>query len=485
VFSRAEALRHLLALAVVGAVQVPGFAIIVHGFRISRVVRDRVAPAWIDLQICVVVGAIAGVAFAVAWQASAAYVLRVSPSRVAWRVRVRADLGYAAEPAAVVLGVAAAVAAVLALLMRGDGGEGGDLSVYEIALAATAAVEGAAAVKLDFSWLRRWWICVEAVGLCVLCWTLSSVIVNVLLSQPYDFVLEAKAAAAVPGEQRKAREANGGRRGAKTADPRVLNPLLFALNAAVRYPRADPTGVLGALALQDLCDSVSTSPAGRAPVFADAQGLVWHEILTACLFPIDKLSYRLWLRANSHRSELPALFQAGKMESAALYSGHGFGGADDGGDDVLGAATSWSMDNDDGVLFGDSQRIVHAAGALANLLVASRSPVENEDQYGVAQRTLVDAVTALLQCYVSCRAYNDGQLLQTRSVLSEAHSVPVTAEERDEQYYARLVEDALVRALRQIVTAFHAHIRGYLDAQEPRWSAKFNASLASFLDEVQ
>jgi Nucleoporin protein Ndc1-Nup len=145
-------------------------------------------------------------------------------------------------------------------------------------------------------------------------------------------------------------------------------------------------------------------------------------------------------------------------------------------------------DSCDEVLFGDAQRISHAAQALANLVVASRSPVANEDRYGVAQRTLVDVVTSLLQCHASCRAFNDSQLLQTRSVLSQGGGGgggggggPNSTFAVDERHRARLVEDALAHAVRQIVAAFRTHLRGYLDAQEPRWAGRFNATLAHFL----
>lgn len=482
VYSSGPALRHLLSLALTGAVQVPSFAVLCHGFTISRVIFSRVAPSWPDFQLLFLTGAIGGVAYSCMWHLHGGYVLRVSPRHEPWRLRVISDLAGTFNPASIVFAVSSASAGLLCLFVRVDDG-----TLTDPAVAAAAAMEGAASFAGDFSGLRRFWICCEAIALSIACWTLSSSIVRVLLTQPYDFVLESQASQPSPRGASGKFGSSGDSAKAKN-DPAVLDSLLFALNAGVKMPTADPTGVLGSLALQDLCDKVSATPATRAPLFSDASGVVWHDILTACLNPLDRLSYRLWMRTNAHkiRSELPSIFQADTVESAALYQARQFGGGGgtgfDGGVVGGGGIVRASARVSDEALFGEIQRILHATKALSNLLVASRY----EDRYGVVQRTLVDVMTSLLQCHEKVTALSGSQLLQTQSLLSSGARGGHDGSCRDGQFTveeAHHVEKALVDAVRLIVDAFHNYLSGYLEAQEPRWAAKFNPRLAGFLNE--
>lgn len=445
-FARPSALRHTAALSFAGALQAPAFAVLIHGFPIAAAPTSQ-------LFLCVITGWTAGIAYSVLFFATNANILTLSLDRAPIRSRALERLYAALRPSTAALAISAATAAVFLL-----GTPVEKPSPTSAAAAAAAAIEGAASLALDFTPLKTFFIVVEALAICVATWTLSAVFVSVLLSQPYDFVLESQSLSTPSTSSRHL-----------APNPAILDNLILALTAAHRAD--DPTGILRSLALQDLCDSVTSTPASRAPIFADPTGETWGHILAACLTPVDKLSYRLWLRSAT--AQRPSL-----LNPSAKAAGDAF------------------VSVDDDVLFGDVQCILHATTALTNVVVASRDARANEDTYGVAQRSLPDVVTSLVQCHSSCRAFREGErvlfaenapkpeLFWPLNTVERAAAHRKKVDDEDEIRAAALIEFALARALGDIVTVFYDHLCGYIEGREPRWDPKFSAGLSVFLKDL-
>lgn len=445
-FARPSALRHTAALSLAGALQAPAFAVLIHGFPIAAAPTSQ-------LFLCVIAGWTSGIAYSVLFFATNANILTLSLDRAPLRSRALERLRAALRPSTAALVIAAATAAVFLIGAPVD-----KPSPTSAAAVAAAAIEGAASLALDFTTLKSFFIVVEAVALCVATWTLSAVFVSVLLSQPYDFVLESQPLSTPSTPSRHF-----------APNPAILDNLILALTAANRAD--DPTGILRSLALQDLCDSVTSTPASRAPIFADPAGETWGHILAACLTPVDKLSYKLWLRSAT--TQRPALLNPSAN-----------------------AADNAFMSVDDVVLFGDVQSILHATAALANVVVASRDARSNEDTYGVAQRSLPDVVTSLVQCHSSCRAFREGErvlfaenapkseLFWPFNEVERAAARRKNEDDEGEIRAAALIEFALARALGDIVAVFYDHLCGYVVGREPRWDPKFSAGLSVFLKDL-
>lgn len=464
IFAYAPALRHLLTLTLTGSVMVPSFAVLCHGFRLSTATRRRIAPSWNDLDACLLVGALVGATFSVVWHSVQANVLQVSNMVVPYFSRSRLELARESSPLGIVLLFGALYTTVICTLISTPGQTG----------AYASSVAEDAAIALDLSDLRRWWIVFEAMFLSTLTWVVSSVVVSTVLTQPYSFVDDDSASATDTSNQR----ISSGNP-SNTSPTSKLDGLMFALTAHETVPAADPTGLLALLSMQDLYCVATSNRARRAPIFADPKGGVWHDVLAASLAPVDQLTYRLWLleTANQSRSELPTMFSPETVDSSALYrmsGGRYLPGP------MSGVVARYTAST---TLFGDHKRVVYASGAIAALSVASKT----EDVYGVSQRTLVDVITSLVQCRAKVvNATNSQRVMignrprgiSTASIVENPRSV--LAPDADGQR-AIAVQEALEKSIRELLGAFRDHIAAYLHNVEPRWDPRLNSELLEFL----
>lgn len=219
------------------------------------------------------------------------------------------------------------------------------------------------------------------------------------------------------------------------------------------------------LALQFFRDVARCSRAARRVIFSDASGVTWNALFVGCITPVDTLASRLAARAPAR------VVVQSAMSSRRSTSG---GSADDGA-------------------LGDARSAAWACETLSHMLVASLV----EDDYGVAQRTFVHIVMALL----ALRQQLDTE--RERSRIMQAHDACARSSNAtgarallcallhfvppQDIYYAdhvalRLVGDALDLALHRLVDAFRPHLKGYLVGGEPQWDRRFDHALKDVLD---
>lgn len=463
-FNGRIAFQHIWYFGVIGFFQLPAFAVLCHGFQVPPFIFHRLAPAVRDLQLCCLVGAISGMAYSISWHVYGFNVLDVASKKAALLLQAKRLLLHSLRPCCAVFAFGCVVATLLNAVMSPYSHDLSQLEVLE-----------QASVYVDLSGLRRWWICVESLSFCLVCWNLSCMVVVSVLSQPFDFVSEAPItfSSGVKSSQRARFSAD---------ETGALDGLLFALNASLTCPSLDPSGLLGVLSVQNLLEIATGDAKRRAPIFADADGIVWNSVLLSCLTPVDRLSYRLWAREklNAPRKELPVLFHVQQFEYLSLYQNVA---------DTTTTVTS-NFDNEfcistshpfwDTTLYGDSRRLTCGAEALSKLIVASRS----EDQYGVVQRSLVDAVTSMLQCYskVSSQDKKHAVLITQHAHEGSIRSPRCSLLSNEEFQRREWVKCALEQAIDRIVSEFGAYIATYIHGSEPRWDPRFNSDLLLFLD---
>lgn len=253
------------------------------------------------------------------------------------------------------------------------------------------------------------------------------------------------------------------------------------LSALTQKSSADPGRLSFMLGLLYFRDIALSSAKGRRAIFVDATGRTWNNFFYTSIEPVDNLAERLSLANTSRVPEKTVL------ASRRQRVHHG-------------QSTTWRLlgeewrKSKEPLMFGEGMCVVWACEAISHLLVASRE----EDDFGLAQRTLVHTIMSLLRCKEQLDLYmrvlkgkvedeDAGNVIPQSSEVQDAlaaiaNNIPAQTWFFSDEVMGGAISDALGLALYRLVDAFRQHLQGYIAGSEPHWDRRLDRALQSCLE---
>lgn len=285
-------------------------------------------------------------------------------------------------------------------------------------------------------WIKRQWlqgliswnliVALEAATIAVFSWQLSYMLLETLIVNTSNFIPGAKS----------------------------FDDLLDSLQSV------SPSAIQFHLALRELNNIATFDEEGRRPIFVDSSGGVWMDITTILSHPLRLLSHNISCLIDK---------TSGVNGRTSIYS--------------EAQGVSKSRVRVGLPLFSAWQQITWSADTLSKLLVVS----QQEDTYGVAQRTLAELVGVMLRSRELVLAViRKGRVLHgvggggARGMMVGTDDVFEKIMECEAKEAGAIV-DALTLGIHRVVETFRKHVEGYLMGNDVEWDLKLNRALQCFL----
>ncbi|CAN8071969.1 unnamed protein product, partial [Agarophyton chilense] len=213
------------------------------------------------------------------------------------------------------------------------------------------------------------------------------------------------------------------------------------------------------------------------PLLADGSGAAWRVALAALLAPLRR-AQRVLIVLNAARGGGGGGAGASpRVTQPLLLRGRSVR-------DEPSSASSITAHALDAQLARD---VAHACDALRALFVRGFK----EDAFGVVQRTLPDALAALLGAHAHAALWlatgderdrdhhHDARVINARNGAATVARWLVGG--ADERHVVRVVADCAARATYALLGRFETFAAALPDGREPAWDSALNAALAAFL----